>query len=84
MPDYSACSQTTCERRHGCARYRMRHGRWQSVLQPNPAACLDFWSVEKGSPFALLSPEEADRQAGLFDEPPEVFVPCDDGAGGAT
>ena len=61
MPDYSACDQGACERRHGCARYLMRYGAWQSVMTERPATCTHFWDA-KDTPFAMLTPEQADAR----------------------
>lgn len=90
MPDYTACAQISCERRHGCARYLMRWGRYQSITRGTPACCGLEWPLAWGTSFALLTPEEADQQARSFHPsgtvvdpdleipPPAVFVPCDD------
>lgn len=77
MPDYSACDQTACPRRHACARYRMKYGLWQSVLTLKPEGCGAFWNLEEGAPFTLLSVEEADVQAA---HAPQVRD-ADEGAG---
>lgn len=59
MPDYSACTNTTCPSRQDCARYRMSDwGMRQSVgaFAPDESGkCTHFWDVDKGAPFRLHS-----------------------------
>ena len=62
MPDYSGCTQYTCERKGGCARYLMIHGRRQTVSSYEPQGCTAFWPKEK-APFALHTLREANIQA---------------------
>ena len=74
MPDYAACAHLTCERRYGCARYLMTHGRWQTVVYPGPETCSMFWDSSDRVPFAMLSPERADEQALQIYPPPAAFA----------
>ena len=70
MPDYAACTQATCPRRHECARYRMLWNPWgQTVGHHTPGPqCPRFWPADE-APWGLVTPVEADARASQKEEP---------------
>lgn len=69
MPDFAACFSESCTRRGTCARYRMVHGRRQTVGSFSPEGCEAHLEVEpppasgRKLSFEVLSMEDADKRA---------------------
>lgn len=61
VPDYSACSNKTCDRRLECARYRMRWSMYQSVGEFESKDCTYFMGMAD-PPFHVVTEEEADAR----------------------
>lgn len=64
MPDYSACTNMTCDKRGNCARYRMVWGRRQSVsIFPTKEVCDHQMPIDdvRGIPFKIQSLALADE-----------------------
>lgn len=53
MPDYAACNNKECLRKHECCRYLMVQSEYQSVvcIKGDGSNCELFWPLEEGAPF---------------------------------
>ncbi len=64
MPDYSACANTDCQKRHDCCRYRMvvepDERQAFALMSGDGLTCELYWPVGKGAPFWLLDADAAD------------------------
>ena len=61
MPDYSACSNVSCERRYDCARYMMKKSSmWQSNMAFEAENCKYFFPILEAS-FECLAKSEMKR-----------------------
>lgn len=55
MPDYAACNNKECLKRHECCRYLMvlSEHQWSIFIEGDGSDCEYFWPLEEGAPFKI-------------------------------
>lgn len=63
MPDYAACMQTICTKRHNCVRYRMVPDEYRQtyIAFETGDDCDGYWDTKLGHAFKIRSIADADK-----------------------